>query len=162
MGVSGSGKSTIGERLADALHWPFQEGDDLHPAANIAKMHAGHPLTDADRAPWLAAIAAKLDAWRAAGSAGVITCSALRRAYRAQLTTGRPEVRLVYVRGTFDTIHDRMEARSGHFMPVGLLESQFDTLEEPGPDEHAIILPIEQPPAALTHVLIRLLDDDAK
>ena len=157
MGVSGSGKSTVGLLLAHALGWPFQEGDDLHPPDNIEKMKAGHPLTDADRAPWLARIDEVIGKWQAAGQSGVLTCSALKRAYRSRLTEGRAAVQLVYVRGTFDTIHDRMLARTDHFMPIGLLESQFSALEEPGPDEHAIILPIEQPPGPLVGVLLRLL-----
>jgi gluconokinase len=156
MGVSGCGKSTIGALLAHAMGCAFQEGDDLHPPANIAKMKAGEPLTDEDRALWLARIAAVLDGWRAAGHSGVLTCSALKHAYRAQLTAGRP-VRLVYLRGSFDVIEARLRQRTGHFMPVGLLRSQVAALEEPGPDEHAIILPIEQSPGAQVAELLRLL-----
>jgi carbohydrate kinase (thermoresistant glucokinase family) len=159
MGVSGSGKSTVALLLAHALDWDFQEGDDLHPPENLAKMAAGTPLTDADRVPWLARIAAVIDQWREAGRSGVITCSALKRVYRSQILQGRPQAQLVYVRGTFETIHGRILRRTEHFMPVGLLESQFATLEEPDPEEHPIVLPIEQPPGALVGILIRALAD---
>jgi gluconokinase len=145
MGVSGSGKTTVATALAQHLGWPFKDGDELHPAANIAKMHAGHPLDDCDRWPWLLQIADWIDTWRAAGSCGVITCSALKRNYRAFLTKGRGEVRIVYLHGDRALIANRLAARSDHFMPSGLLASQFAALEEPGPDEHAIRVEIDQP-----------------
>jgi gluconokinase len=145
MGVSGSGKTTVASALAKHLGWPFKDGDELHPAANIAKMHSGHPLDDGDRGPWLESIAAWIDKWRAAGSCGVITCSALKRSYRAVLTKGRGEVRIVYLHGDMALIAKRLAARTGHFMPSDLLASQFATLEEPGPDEHAIRVEIDQP-----------------
>jgi carbohydrate kinase (thermoresistant glucokinase family) len=145
MGVSGSGKTTVAAALAQYLGWPFKDGDELHPAANIAKMRAGHPLEDSDRWPWLARIADWINAWRAAGSCGVITCSALKRSYRAFLTKGRGEVRIVYLHGDMALIAKRLAARSGHFMPSGLLASQFAALEEPGPDEHAIRVEVDQP-----------------
>jgi gluconokinase len=145
MGVSGSGKTTVASALAKHLGWPFKDGDELHPAANIAKMHSGHPLDDGDRGPWLESIAAWIDKWRAAGSRGVITCSALKRSYRAVLTKGRGEVRIVYLHGDMALIAKRLAARTGHFMPSDLLASQFATLEEPGPDEHAIRVEIDQP-----------------
>jgi carbohydrate kinase (thermoresistant glucokinase family) len=135
MGVTGCGKSTLAARLASTLNWPFQEGDALHPPENIAKMEAGRPLDDADRAPWLSAIEAWIDERRAAGEAGVVTCSALKRAYRARLCGGRPQVRTVFLEGSADLIARRLAARSGHFMPASLLASQFAALETPGPDE---------------------------
>ncbi len=145
MGVSGSGKTTIARPVAERLGWDFQEGDDLHPAANIAKMHAGHALTDADRAPWLAAVRAWIDGEFAAARSGVVACSALKRAYRDQLGVGRPGVRLAYLKGDEATIRTRVENRQGHFMPPSLLDSQVDSLEPPTRDEHPIIIDIHQP-----------------
>ena len=145
MGVSGSGKSTLGQALAERLGWPFQEGDDLHPPANIAKMHAGIPLVDADRAPWLAAIAAWIDGRIAAGGGGVITCSALKAGYRRTLIDGRPDVRLVFLDGSPALITQRLGARTGHFMPAELLDSQFATLERPGPREDAVGISVDMP-----------------
>jgi carbohydrate kinase (thermoresistant glucokinase family) len=138
MGVTGAGKSTIAEALNRQLGWNFQEGDDLHPAANIAKMHAGMPLTDADRAPWLAAAKAWIDARLAAAEPGLITCSALKRSYRDFLVAGRPTVRILYLRADRATLESHLAHRTGHFMPPSLLQSQLNTLEEPAPDEHAI------------------------
>jgi carbohydrate kinase (thermoresistant glucokinase family) len=157
MGVSGSGKSTVAVLLAHTLGWAYQEGDDLHPPENVAKMSAGIPLTDADRLPWLHRIAAVIDGWRAAGQCGVVTCSALKRAYRDIILTQRDEVRLAYMRGAKELIRDRMARRHEHFMPVALLDSQFATLEEPAADEHPIVLPIELPPHELITLLIRRL-----
>jgi gluconokinase len=145
MGVSGSGKTTVASALAKHLGWPFKDGDELHPAANIAKMHSGHPLDDSDRWPWLESIAVWIDTWRAAGSSGVITCSALKRSYRGFLTRGRPEVRIVYLQGDTALIAKRLAARHGHFMPSDLLASQFAALEEPGPEEHAIRVEVDHP-----------------
>jgi gluconokinase len=145
MGVSGSGKTTVAKALAQHLGWPFKDGDELHPAANIAKMRSGHALDDNDRWPWLAQIADWIDAWRATGSCGVITCSALKRSYRAFLTKGRGEARIVYLHGDMALIATRLAARSGHFMPSDLLASQFAALEEPGPDEAAVRVEIDQP-----------------
>ena len=157
MGVSGSGKSTIGKPLAERLGWDFEEGDDLHPEANIAKMARGEPLDDADRAPWLAAIRAWIDAEVGKGRSGVIACSALKRAYRDRLRQGRPEVRLVYLQGDEATIRTRVEHREGHFMPPSLLDSQFQTLEPPGPDEHPIVVDIREPiPAQLDEIVSAL------
>ena len=135
MGVSGSGKSTVAEKLAARLGWPFEEGDTLHPEINIAKMHAGIPLTDADRQPWLERVAAWIDSQRAKKQPGIITCSALKRAYRQFIIGDRPEVRLVYLRGGRDLIAEHVAGRRGHFMPASLLRSQIDTLEEPDPSE---------------------------
>jgi carbohydrate kinase (thermoresistant glucokinase family) len=146
MGVSGSGKTTIGERLAARLGWPYQEGDALHPPANVAKMHSGTPLDDADRLPWLQIIAARIDEWRAKASPGIVTCSALKRRYRDIIIGDRLEVRLVYLKGSKDEIGGRLTGRQGHFMPAALLKSQFDALEEPGPDEHPITVSVDGTP----------------
>jgi gluconokinase len=144
MGVSGSGKSTIAALVAQHLGWPMIEGDDLHPPANIAKMTKGIPLNDDDRKPWLEAIAARIDAWRQAGQQGVITCSSLRHAYRDILRSGHDDVRFVFLKGSYELLLGRMQHRERHFMPASLLQSQFATLEEPGPDE-AITVSIDQP-----------------
>jgi carbohydrate kinase (thermoresistant glucokinase family)/Cof subfamily protein (haloacid dehalogenase superfamily) len=138
MGVSGSGKSTLGKLLAERLGWTFQEGDDLHPAANVAKMKAGHPLDDADRAPWLAAIGRWIDGQIAKGQSGVITCSALKRAYRDELDGGRPQVRFVFAKLDEATIAERLQRRQGHFFPAQLLASQFADLQPPAADEPVI------------------------
>ena len=135
MGVSGSGKSTIAEELSARLGWPFEEGDSLHPESNIAKMHAGIPLTDADRLPWLERVAAWIDGQRAKKQPGIVTCSALKRSYRQIIIGDRPEVRLVYLRGGRNLIAEHLAGRHGHFMPSALLQSQIDTLEEPDPGE---------------------------
>jgi carbohydrate kinase (thermoresistant glucokinase family) len=147
MGVSGSGKTTIGRALARRLGWRFQEGDALHPPENIAKMKAGHPLDDKDRAPWLSAIAAAIDEWRRRGERGVITCSALKRRYRDIIIGDRPDVRLVYLEGSQALIGERIAERHGHFMPASLLDSQFVALEPPAPDEHAIAASVDMPVA---------------
>ena len=145
MGVSGSGKTTTGHALADRLHADFLDGDDLHPPANRDKMAAGHPLTDADRAPWLTAVGAWIDARIAADELGIIPCSALKRRYRDMLR--RPEVVFVYLHGTYDQIAQRLRERSGHFMPVALLDSQFADLEPPRADERAFRVDITSPSA---------------
>ena len=118
MGVSGSGKTTVAALLSAAIGCQFQEGDDLHPPENVVKMHAGTPLTDADRLPWLRKIAEEIDGWRARNESGVLTCSALKRAYRDIIIGDRPDVTLVYLKGSHDLIHRRMVARHEHFMPV--------------------------------------------
>lgn len=145
MGVSGSGKTTVGTLLALRLGWAFKEGDELHPAQNIAKMRAGEPLTDADRAPWLAAVAAWIDRWIHDGARGVITCSALRRTYRHYLTRGRPQVGFVFLTGTEAVLSARLAARRDHFMPPILLSSQLAALEAPTADETVVIVDIDQP-----------------
>jgi carbohydrate kinase (thermoresistant glucokinase family) len=145
MGVSGAGKTTIGQRLAKRLGWEFVEGDELHPPENVAKMKSGHPLTDADRAPWLAGVAAAIDARRRRGGHAVITCSALKRGYRRQIIGARRDVRLVYLEGSQSLIAERLAGRRGHFMSVSLLDSQFATLEPPGADEDPITVNIGPP-----------------
>jgi len=145
MGVSGAGKTTVGELLAKRLGWQFIEGDRLHPPENVAKMKSGYPLTDSDRAPWLAAIAKVIDDWRDRGECGVITCSALKRKYRRQIIGDRCDVRLVYLEGTRELIARRLTVRRGHFMPPTLLDSQFAALEPPGADETPITISIGGP-----------------
>ena len=162
MGVSGSGKTTVGILLAETLGWQFQEGDKLHPPENVAKMSAGIPLSDADRLPWLRRIAETIDGWRARGESGVVTCSALKRSYRDIIIGDRPEVRLVYLKGSPDLIRRRMAARHGHFMPAALLDSQFSILEEPSPDENPIVVDIGgQPQEIAREIACRLRKFDS-
>jgi gluconokinase len=143
MGVSGSGKSTIAEKLAGRLGWTYEDGDKFHPAGNVAKMSAGHPLTDEDRWPWLQAIADEIDRVCKAGQHIVIACSALKRAYRDILVHGRNDVRIVYLKGTQQLIASRLAQRKGHFMPPGLLASQFQTLEPPDVSENPVTASID-------------------
>jgi gluconokinase len=143
MGVSGSGKSTIGERLAQRIAWRYEDGDKFHPASNVAKMSAGHPLTDDDRWPWLRAIAEEIDRVCGAGEHAVIACSALKRAYREVLVHGRDDVRIVFLVGTQELIANRLAERKGHFMPPGLLASQFKTLEPPEANENPVTVSID-------------------
>ncbi len=140
MGVTGSGKSTIAGLLAGRLGWDLAEGDDMHPAANVAKMSAGHPLDDSDRWPWLAKIAQWITQHAEAGKPGIITCSALKRSYRDVLRGDH--VVFVYLAGTPDQLSARLVARHGHFMPPALLSSQLSTLQPPDPDERAITVDI--------------------
>jgi carbohydrate kinase (thermoresistant glucokinase family) len=161
MGVSGSGKTTVGRQVANRLGWLFKEGDDLHPPANIAKMKTATPLTDVDRAPWLAALARWIDGWRRAGVSGVITCSALKRAYRRGLAQGRPEVRFVYLSGDAPLLEKRLADRQGHFMPASLLASQLADLEAPAPDEGAIVVPVDQSVEAQVQHILQSLETTA-
>lgn len=157
MGVSGSGKSTVGIALAGALGWDFRDGDAFHPAANVAKMRSGAPLTDDDRWPWLDAIAAHVAELERGGGHVVIACSALKRAYRDRLRASGACLRFVHLAGSFALIDARMKARRDHFMPASLLESQFATLEEPAADENAVRVPIDaEPEAIVAEVLGRL------
>ncbi|WP_448951447.1 gluconokinase [Labrys neptuniae] len=162
MGVSGSGKSSIGERLSAGLDCPFRDGDSFHPPANIAKMHAGIPLTDEDRWPWLAAIAAWIGALRAAGEHGVVACSALKRAYRDALRDGHQDVLFVYLEGSAELIAARLAERKDHFMPPSLLASQFAALEPPGPDEVPITVSIEATPDAITADVLHRLNQQPR
>lgn len=141
MGVAGAGKSTLMRALAARLDWACQDGDDLHPAANVALMARGEPLTDADRAPWLAAVGAWLDARRAEGEPAIIACSALKRAYREGLRAGRPGLRFVWLTGDPQVLAQRLADRTGHFAGPDLLTSQLATLEPPAPDEG--VIPVE-------------------
>lgn len=157
MGVSGSGKTTIAALLAGRLGWEFADGDDFHPPANIEKMHAGTPLTDDDRRPWLEAIAAWIGEHRRAGAHAVIACSALRRAYRDILRAGAADVRIVYLAGDEALIAHRQAARHGHFMPASLLRSQLDTLEEPTADERPITVSVGKTPVLIVDDIVRQL-----
>ena len=160
MGVSGSGKSTVGEALAQAWQRPFFDGADFHPAENVTKMAAGLPLTDADRAPWLAALRQLIDRRLTDGQDAILATSALKATYRQTLGSKRPDVLLVYLRGSYEQILTRMAQRD-HFMPPALLQSQFDTLEEP---TDALVIDIDQPVAAtVLHILAVLnrMDYDA-
>lgn len=149
MGVSGSGKSTVAACLAERLGWAFVDGDSFHSAAHVAKMHAGHPLDDDDRAPWLAAIGAWIDTRLQEREPGIVVCSALRRAYRDVLVRGRPEVRIAYLAGDRDLIEGRLAARRGHFMPASLLDTQFAILEPPAPEERAVTVSVDAPAEAV-------------
>ncbi|GEP59964.1 gluconokinase [Reyranella soli] len=162
MGVSSSGKTTVGKLLAERLGWHYQEGDALHPPENVAKMSAGTPLSDADRAPWLRRIAERIDAWRSNGEAGVITCSALKRAYRDVIIGDRPDVGLVHLRGSRELIGRRMAARKGHFMPTALLDNQFATLQEPSPEERPITIDVGGTPAEIVEEILRRLPPKLK
>ncbi|WP_343224660.1 gluconokinase [Oleiagrimonas sp.] len=156
MGVSGCGKSTIAERVAQQLHWLFLEGDALHPPANVEKMRQGIPLDDADRAPWLEAVAQTIRHWRSQGRCAVIACSALRRAYRDIIVEGHDDLCFVYLHGTHELLVQRLQNRRSHFMPLDLLDSQLALLEEPeAPPERAIRLEIDKSPEVLAHEVFR-------
>ena len=159
MGVSGAGKTTVGKALAERLGWTFQEGDDFHPAANIAKMKSGQPLDDADRAPWLANVEAWISEQLAAGRSGVVACSALKQAYRKALVADREAVVLGFLKGSRQLIAERLAQRRGHFMPPALLASQLADLQPPTPQEHAIVVDIAQPiPAQVDHIVAALAE----
>jgi gluconokinase len=149
MGVSGCGKSTVAGLIARELGLPFRDGDSFHPEANVAKMQAGVPLTDEDRWPWLAAMAAWIDKHRQHGETVVLACSALKRVYRDALRAGHADVRFVFLKGTKEEIAGRLAARKGHYMPPSLLDSQLATLEPPGVDERPVTVSIMAPPEAI-------------
>ena len=157
MGVSGCGKTTVAQVLAARLHWAFEEGDALHPQANVDKMAAGHPLDDADRAPWLAKVADWVDARLDAGQSGVITCSALKHAYRDLIDRRGKGVEFVYLHGSRELIASRLATRHGHFMPTSLLDSQFATLEEPAADEPVLRVEIGASPEIIAASVIDAL-----
>lgn len=162
MGVSGSGKSTVAALIAEKLGWIFVDGDSFHTPEHVAKMRAGHALDDEDRAPWLARIAAWIRHRLEAGESGVVVCSALRRAYRDVLTGGNPRVRVVFLDGDKALIAGRLVARQGHFMSPRLLDSQFATLEPPGPDEHPITVGITEPPERIADRVVAQLAAEAR
>lgn len=161
MGVSGAGKTTVGKILSRLIGADFAEGDQFHPPANIAKMSNGTPLDDADRMPWLAAIAQSIDQACGNGRGMVVTCSALKRAYRDILIGRRAEVALVYLRGTRALIGQRLDARKNHFMPPQLLDSQFAALQEPGPDERAIVVDVAASPKKIAAAIAGRLTEKA-
>jgi gluconokinase len=156
-GVSGSGKTTVGALLAGRLHWRFVDADSFHPAANIEKMRAGIALTDEDRRPWLRAIAAWMDERVARGEPAVVTCSALKRAYRDLLLGDRPEARMVFLAVDRDVLTRRLALRHGHFFPRQLLESQLAALEPPQPDERVVTVTPGDDPAATVDSIVAVL-----
>ncbi len=155
MGVSGSGKSTIGTALAHELDVPFVDGDDLHPRANVDKMHAGHPLTDDDRWPWLAQVGRALQAAHEGGL--VIACSALKRRYREAILREEPRALFLHLAASHEVIADRLAHRSGHFMPPALLDSQFDTLEPLAADEPGVAVDVGGDIAHVVHTAAEAL-----
>jgi len=157
MGVSGCGKTTVARRISAMTGFAFAEADEFHSEANVSKMHAGIPLTDDDRWPWLRAIATEIDRQSAAGKSVAVACSALKRAYRDILLGGRPDGVLVYLQGSAELIGGRMAARKGHFMPPKLLESQLATLEPPGDDENPLTVSIEPAPDAIIDTVVQRL-----
>lgn len=160
MGVAGAGKTTIGVRLADALDWEFFDGDDFHPAANIDKMDQGIPLTDEDRWPWLRALHDFIHERLIVGAPAVVACSALKADYRRILLDGNQGARLVYLKGSRALIRRRLQDRADHFFDADLLDSQFEALEEPSPDE-ALHVAIDQPPEAIVHAITDALVNNA-
>jgi gluconokinase len=164
MGVSGCGKTTVAEILTERLGWAYEEGDTLHPQANVEKMAAGHPLDDADRVPWLEKVADWIEGRLGADENGVITCSALKRAYREVLNRRGHGVEFVHLAGTKALIAERLASRKGHFMPPGLLDSQFEALEEPDADEPAVRVDITPAPHVIAQNIIDKLglDDPAE
>jgi gluconokinase len=155
MGVAGSGKTLIGGMLAKTLNWTFADADRFHPAANIQKMSQGMPLTDADREPWLHAMRQAIAGWIQSGENAVLACSALKQRYREQLTVG-PELKIVYLKGDPDLIHDRLAHRQAHFMKAEMLASQFADLEEPA---DAMVVDISRPPDQIVSEIQRRLRD---
>ena len=157
MGVAGSGKTTIAVPLARRLGWSFMEGDDLHPPANVAKMHSGRPLNDEDRWPWLDAVAGWIDARLAAHEPGIITCSALKRSYRDRIIGARKGVRLIFLHADRALLAERLARRTGHFMPPSLLDSQIATLEPPTADERPISVDLGPAPDVIVEEIIAAL-----
>ncbi len=155
MGVAGCGKTTVGMLLAERCGWKFFDADNFHPPANIAKMSSGAPLDDKDREPWLASLNRQLRECEAKGESAVLACSALKQAYRDRLSKNLKGLRLVYLRGDYTTIQQRLLARPGHYMKAGLLESQFQALQEP---DEALVMEIAQDPAAIVEDLHAVLD----
>lgn len=158
MGVAGSGKSTVGRALAQRLGVGYVEGDDWHPPRNVALMRAGTPLTDADRADWLARLASRLGAAHAAGQGLVLACSALKRSYRDTLRAGAPGLRFVWLHGPEGLLAERLATRQGHYMPASLLPSQLEALEPPAADEQAVALDMARPVPELVEAAARALE----
>jgi gluconokinase len=144
-GVSGAGKTTVGKMLAEQLGWNFLEADDFHPAANVEKMRNGHPLTDEDRWPWLDCLRKQIEQLLSAGGNAVLACSALKRVYRDRLRVS-DEVTFVFLRGDYALVEKQLRGRHGHFMNAALLQSQFDDLEEPQPDENVLTIELGRTP----------------
>ncbi|WP_456821076.1 gluconokinase [Cellulomonas sp. URHB0016] len=159
MGVSGTGKTTIGKLVAERLGVPFIEGDELHPPSNVEKMHAGIPLTDDDRGPWLRLVRDAMTEHAQAGRSTVVACSALRRAYRETLREAEGRVRMVHIAVPDDDLGRRMAARRGHFMPAGLLASQLATLEPLGSDEDGVVVPAGAVPYATARAVLDGVQD---
>jgi gluconokinase len=164
MGVSGSGKTVVGSELAARLGWPFEDADDFHPAANVDKMRRGVPLTDQDREPWLGSLCRAIRQWTADGRDVVLACSALRKSYRDALRAAVVDggcMRVVYLKGRYEEIDRRLRLRGGHFMPESLLQSQFDTLEEPDSAE-ALVVDISPPVGAIVDSILAGLHLDRR
>lgn len=158
MGVSGCGKSTVAALLAGRLGWAFEEGDALHPPANVDKMAAGHPLTDEDRWPWFEAVSEWIEGQLDKGENGIVTCSALKRSYRDLLNRRGSNIVFVYLAGDKETIANRLAVRHGHFMPSSLLDSQFADLEEPAPDEPSLRVDVGAAPEVIAEDIFNELD----
>lgn len=154
MGVSGSGKTSVGKSLAGYLGWDFYDADDFHPPENVAKMANGIPLNDSDRAPWLAALHDLISSSLKADRPGVLACSALKERYRQQLIDGNSDVQLVYLKGSYDLIWSRMSARRDHYMKPQMLQSQFDALEEPN---NALTVDISMPVDEIAQKILELM-----
>ena len=161
-GVAGSGKTTVGALLAGRLRWRFADADTFHPEVNVAKMRAGVPLTDEDRAPWLRAIGDWMDAWIAAGRSAVVTCSALKRAYRDQLLSGRPAATMVFLQVSRDVLASRLNSSHEHFFPEKLLDSQLAALEPPERDERVYTMLAEGEPEQTAAKIIALVWPDGE
>lgn len=161
MGVTGTGKTTVMQALSERLHWPTAEGDEFHPTSNVEKMAAGHALDDDDRWPWLQSIAAWIGERERAGESALVTCSALRHAYRDLLRRGHPSVWFVHLVAPEPILAARMEHRSGHYMPVSLLESQLETLEPLGPDEPGVVVKADRPLAEVVDQILGAIIDKA-
>jgi gluconokinase len=158
MGVSGCGKTTVGQRLSQKLGWPFFDGDDFHPEANRKKMASGTPLTDADRMPWLASLNRLIAKNLAAQQSMILACSALKNTYRDRLRGSLSGVSWVYLKGDYDLIFKRMQTRTGHYMKPGMLQSQFETLEPP---KNAITVNIGQPVETIVDLILNKITDDS-
>lgn len=155
MGVSGSGKTTVGKLIAARMGAAFEEGDDYHPPENVLKMRAGTPLDDTDRAPWLDRLSHEIEGWLAAGQKSVLACSALKESYREKLGGGRAGVVFVFLRGSPAVVGARLQTRRGHYMPAGLLDSQFEALEEP---KDALVADVAGTPEAIAEGIVARIE----